>query len=143
RDCAGNERLYGAHHLEMSHVVNGPGAIGWFECAIEYWQVIRFQTGCAFDRTLFVHMVDDCLYGGIIVTELPQCRRNGVVNNLDGAASDKFLVLHQRQVGLDPSRVAIHHESDRPSRREYRRLRIAVTVQNAEIDGIAPDAARR
>ena len=143
RDGAGDERLHGAHHLQMSHVVDRAGAVRRFEGAIKNRQVLGFQTWSAFDSSPFVDVLHDRLHLGIVISEHPQRRGNSVVDDLDGAAADQFLVLHQRQVGLDARGVAIHHEADRPGRRQHRGLRIPIPVQHPEIHRIRPDAPRR
>ncbi len=59
------------------------------------------------------------------VAELDQRLRHGVVDDLDHAAADQLLVLHQRQIRLDAGGVAIHHEADGAGGREHGGLRVA------------------
>src|ERR671928_190485 len=49
------------------------------------------------------------------------------------AAADQALRLDEREVRLDPGRVAVHHEADRPGRREHRGLRVPEAVHLAEV----------
>ena len=72
------------------------------------------------------------------VAELVERQRHGLVHDRDLAAADELLRLHQGEVRLDARRVAIHHEADRPGRREHRRLRVAVAVHLAEIEDVVP-----
>ena len=58
------------------------------------------------------------------------------------AAADQLLDLHEREVGLDAGRVAVHQERDRARGSEHRRLRVAVAVQLAELDRLLPAAPR-
>ena len=84
-----------------------------------------FRLRRAFDGAGRIDMVDNLL--GLLgrVAELDQRLRHGVVDDLDHAAADQFLVLHQRQIGLDAGGIAIHHEADGAGRREDGSLRIA------------------
>ena len=53
---------------------------------------------------------------------------DGAIHDLQHAAAGEQFVFHQRDVGLDPGRVAIHQERDRAGRREHGDLRVAITV---------------
>ena len=72
------------------------------------------------------------------VAELDQRLRHGVVDDLDHAAADQLLVLHQRQIGLDAGGVAIHHEADGAGGRDHRRLRVAEAVLRAQFVSVVP-----
>ena len=50
---------------------------------------------------------------------------HGAVDDLEIAAARELLELHQREIGLDSGRVAIHDEADRAGRRDHRGLCIA------------------
>ena len=63
-----------------------------------------------------------------VVAEFLQRAGNGLVDDLEHAAAGEELVLHQRDVGLDAGRVAIHEEADRAGGREDGDLRVAVAV---------------
>src|SRR5207302_1164761 len=63
------------------------------------------------------------------------------VHGLQETAADQLLVLDQRQVRLDAGRVAVHHQPDRPGRRQDGRLRVPVAVALAEGDGVVPGLA--
>ena len=65
-----------------------------------------------------------------------------LVDDLEVAAAGELLELHEREVGLDAGRVAVHQEADRAGRREHGRLRVAVAVLLAERDGVVPVLAR-
>ena len=66
------------------------------------------------------------------VAELRERRRDGRVDDLEVAAAGQLLELHEREVGLDARRVAVHHEADRAGRRDQRDLGVAVAVRLAE-----------
>ena len=76
------------------------------------------------------------------VAERAQRHRDRAVDDRHLAAADELLELDEREVGLDAGRVAVHEERDRPRRREHRRLRVAVAVDLAELDGLLPRRAR-
>ena len=71
---------------------------------------------------------DDALDLFEAVAELVQRRTDRLVDDLEHAAAGQQLVFHQRDVGLDAGRVAIHQETDRAGRREDGDLRVAITV---------------
>ena len=123
--------------------MNRAAAVGRLERAIENRQVFGFQAGRALDSSLLVHEVHDGFNLGIVIAELPQRGRYGIVDDLDGAATHQLLVLHERQVGLDAGRVAIHHEANRPGRRQHCRLRVTIPMQHTKVDGIRPDGPCR
>ena len=63
------------------------------------------------------------------------------IDDLQHAAAGEQLVFHQRDVGLDAGRVAIHEEGDRAGRREHGDLRVAIAVLLTE--SRAPIPSRR
>ena len=100
--------------------------------------MLGLQSGRAFDFALGVDVVDDL--GDVLgrVAEPHQRLRNGVVDDLDHAAADQPLLLHQREIGLDAGGVAIHHEADGAGGREHGNLRILVAVLFAQIERRRP-----
>ncbi len=97
--------------------------------AIEDRQMLGLEAGRAFDGA----SCDRCTKRSAKSPpgEYPrrmQRLRNGVVDDLDQAAADQLLVLHQRQIRLDAGGVAIHHEADGAGGREHGYLRILVAV---------------
>ena len=138
RDRARDERLRGRHHAQVSGVVNGARALGRLEGAVEDRQVLVLDGGRAFDGSGGVDVADDGV--GLVagVAELEQRRGHGVVHDLDHAAADQLLVLHQREVGLDAGGVAVHHEADGAGGREHRDLRVAVAELLAVGEGFVP-----
>ena len=77
------------------------------------------------------------------VAERAQRLRHGAVDDLEVAAAGELLELHQREVGLDAGGVAVHDQADRAGRRDHGRLRVAVAVLLAELDGAVPGGAWR
>ena len=88
-------------------------------------------------------ILDDLLDLLLVVAELLERHRHGLVDDLHHAAADQLLVLDQRDVRLDAGGVAVHHEADRAGRREHRGLRVAEAVLLAELDHFVPDASWR
>ena len=72
------------------------------------------------------------------ITERTQGIGNSAVDDLEVAATGKLLELHQREVGFDAGRVAIHHEADRAGRRDNGGLGVAVAVLFAEFQRLVP-----
>ena len=137
-DRAGDERLGGAHHLDVAHVVDRALAVGRLEGAVEHRQVALEQVRRALDRLLLVDVGDDVvdLRGG--VAELLERHRHRLVDDLHHPAADQLLVLDQRDVGLDAGGVAVHHEADGAGRREHGGLGVAVAEVLAELDRLVP-----
>ena len=138
RDRARDERLDGAHHLDVAHVRDRALA----DRDVEHRQVLGQQAGRADDRRVLVDVRDDRLDLRLVVAERAQRHRDRLVDDRHLAAADELLELHEREVGLDAGRVAVHQERDRARRREHRRLRVAVAVLLADLDGLLPGAAR-
>ena len=127
----------------MPHVGNGALAVLRLERAVEHRQVFLVQAGRVFDRAGVVDVVDDRFDLGGRVTQAAQRPRHRLVDDLDHAAADELLVLHQRDVRLNARRVAVHHERDRPRWREHRGLCVAKTKCRTKLQCIIPRAVRR
>ena len=76
------------------------------------------------------------------VAEAAQRRLDRLVDDLEVAAAGELLELHEREVGLDAGRVAIHHEADRAGRRDDGDLRVAVARDLADRERVVPHDAR-
>ena len=118
--------------------MDGAGALGGLEGAIEDGQVLVLDGGRAFDGSGGVDVADDGV--GLVagVAELEQRGRDGVVHDLDHAAANQLLELHQREVGLDAGGVAIHHEADGSGGREHGDLGVAVAELFAVGESFVP-----
>ena len=101
------------------------------------------EAGRADDRRVLVDVRLDLLDLLVGVADRLQRHRDRAVDDRHLPAADELLELHEREVGLDAGRVAVHEERDRPGRREHRRLRVAVAVHLAELDGLLPRARGR
>ena len=97
-----------------------------------------FRPGRTFDRVVRVDVVEDAADRRLVVAELPQGHRHGPVDDLEHAAAGQLLVLDQRDVGLDPRGVAVHHEGDRAGRGEDGDLAVAIAVLAARSRGTRP-----
>ena len=112
RQRAGDERLDRAHHLHVAHVVDRAVA----DRAVEDREVLGLDRGRADDGVPLVDVGDDLLDLVRRVAELLERHRHGLVDDRDLAAADELLRLHEREVRLDASGIAIHHERYSPSR---------------------------
>ena len=67
------------------------------------------------------------------IAQLDERLRNGVIHNLDNAAAYQLLVLHERQIGLNAGRIAIHHETDGSGGSKHCHLSIAEPVLRSQL----------
>src|SRR3954471_1268353 len=135
----GDERLRGSHHLDMTHVVDGTCAFRWLEAAVEHRQVFVFETWRAFDGACSVDIADDRVRLLAGVAELEKCSGDGIVDDLDHAATHQLFVFDESQIGLDAGGIAVHHEPDGSRRRKHRDLRVAVAVLLAMGERVVPN----
>ena len=89
----------------------------------------------ALERAAPLDVVNDVLHLGLFVTEPAQGGRNGLVDDLEVAASGELFELHEREVRLDPGGVAVHQQADGPGRRDHRDLRVAEAVLFPQLEG--------
>ncbi len=104
----------------------------------KHGEVLGLQVRRAFDGAGGVDVADDLVGLRGRVAELDERLRHGVVDDLDDAAADQLLVLHQRQVGLDAGGIAIHHEADGAGGGDHGHLCVAIAVTAAEFEGVIP-----
>ena len=114
--------------------MNGARALRRPEAAVEDGEVLVLDGGRAFDGSGGVDVADDGVGLVVGVSQLEERGRDGVVHDLDHAAADQLLVLHQRQVRLDAGGVAVHHEADGAGGREHGDLRVAISEALAVLE---------
>ena len=122
------------------------------ECAVEHGEVLLAEAGLHdLAAVLVLHVLDGVVFFNVrdhvldflgSVAEAAQRGLHGLVHDLQHAAACEQLVFHERDVGLDARRVAVHEESDRAGRREDGDLRVAVAVFFPEGKCGIPCAAR-
>ena len=142
-DRAADERLDRAHHPDVAHVVDRALAVGRLERAVEDRQVLWLEVRRALDGLVLGQVGEDLVDLFRAVAELAQGRRDGLVDDLEEALADELLVLDERDVRLDPGRIAIHHEGDRAGRGEDGDLGVPVAVGLAELERLVVDGAGR
>ena len=106
-------------------------AIHWPEAAIKHSQMLVFQTRCAFNGARGINVAHNLFHLRRTVAQLDQRLWNGIVHNLDHAAANQLLMLHQSQIRFNARGVAIHHEADGASGCNHRSLGIAIAMQFA------------
>ena len=72
------------------------------------------------------------------ITKRIERLRHGAIDDLEITAACELLEFHQREIGFDAGRVAIHHKADRACGRDHACLRIAITVGFAHGAGEIP-----
>ena len=83
-------------------------------------------------------IVDDVRNLRLAVAEVGERFRDHTVDDLEVAAAGELLELDDGEVRLDAGRVAIHDQADGACRCDDGRLRVAVAVFAAELDGFVP-----
>ena len=84
--------------------------------------------------------IGDLLFG---ISKHAQCLGYRPVDDLEVAAAGELLEFDQREIGLDPGGVAIHHQADGAGRSDDGDLGIAVAVLLAELERAVPGASWR
>ena len=140
-DGAGEEGLGGGHHLDVAHVVDGAGALGGLEAAIEDGEVLLLDSGRALDGAGGVDVADDGVDLGLVVAELDEGGGDGGVDDLNHSSADQLLVLDEGELGLDAGGVAVHHEADGAGGGEDGDLGVAEAVAFAVGEGAVPGVA--
>ena len=77
----------------------------------------------------------------LAIAERPERLGDGAVDDLEIAAARELLELHEREIGLDAGRVAVHDKPDSARGRDHRDLRVAEAVGLAERDDLVPGLA--
>ncbi len=134
----GEKRLSRGHHRHVGLPRNTAGAVARLERTIEHVQVLGLQVGGSFDRIFTVDVAEDRFDGRLVVAQGLERERHGLIDDLEHAATGQLLVLHQRDIGFDAGRVAIHHEADRAGRSKHGRLGIAEAVGLARGEHVVP-----
>src|SRR3989442_13440050 len=96
----------------MAHVVYASRPFSGLERAIKSRQVFLFEVRGAFYCVVVLEVLENLAGLGLGIAELCQRFGNGVVDDLDYAASYEPLVFDQGNVGFDAGGVAVHHERD-------------------------------
>ena len=91
-----------------------------------------------FNGVEFLDVRDDAL--GFLGAVAQPAQRFGhrAVDDLQQAAARQQLVLHQRDVGLDAGRVAVHQEGDGAGGRQHGDLRVAIARCAAAFERAVP-----
>ena len=110
--------------------------------AVEHRVVLGLEVRRTDDAAPLVDVRDDLLDLARRVAELAERHRHRLVDDRDLAAADELLRLDEREVRLHAGRVAVHHEADRPGRREHGRLRVPEAVHLADLERLVPRAPR-
>ena len=130
--------MHGPHHLQVSRVVNGTSSVHGLESTVEDRQILLLQIRRPFDGFVLVDVFDDSVHLFPAVSQPPQSLRNGLIDDLEQAASDQLLVFHQGDVRLHPRGVAVHHEPDGSGRCQHRHLGILIAIFLSLGQSIAP-----
>ncbi len=106
-------------------------------------QGVMSQRRCADQRAVAGGVADDPVDGVARVAEAGERHRDHPVDDFEIAAAGQLLELHQREIGLDSGRVAVHHQADGAGRRDDRGLRIAIAMALAQSKRLIPRSLRR
>ena len=100
--------------------------------------MVVFYMRRALDGSGGVDVAHDRIGLFVGVTEFEERAGDGVVHDLDHAAANQFLELDQRQVGLNPRRIAVHHEAYRSGWSQDGYLGVSIAVFFAVGKGFVP-----
>ncbi len=98
------------------------GSLGLFNLALRqaiFEQRLSTAVGSAGKGVGTRHVRNDVRELSVGVAEPLECVRNALVHDLEVTATCELLELHQREVGLDAGRVAVHQKADRSGRRQH------------------------
>jgi hypothetical protein len=137
-DRARDERLHGAHHPDVPHVVDRPLAARRLERAVEHRQVRLLQVRRALDRLVLVDVLDDLLDLLRRVAQLLSAIGTVWLTIFIRPPPTSFLYLTSAMSGSTPVVSQSIMKPIVPGRREHGRLRVAVAVLLAELDGLVP-----
>src|SRR6267143_5607871 len=98
--------------------------------------------GSTLNRVVILKIAQNLVGLGERVSQSPQGFWNCTVCDLDYSTADQPLVLDEGDVRLDAGRVAVHHERDRPRRRDDGYLRVLETEPLAQRQSLIPRAYR-
>src|SRR5699024_3287424 len=101
------ERLHRGHHAHMAHRLDVTSPHG----AVEDLVVFRAQAGRVHDVTVLGHVLDDRLDLLLLVTQVLQRARDGLVDDLHGAATDQLLELARWESGSAAGGAAFNLEA--------------------------------
>ncbi len=114
------------------------GGLDGFLCEALLRKALGVDVRGADEGAVADRVVDDLLALLLLVAEHAERLRDGAVDDLEVAAAGELLELHQREVGLDAGRVAVHDQADGAGGRDDGRLRVAVAVLLAERERAVP-----
>ena len=121
---------------------------GHAEGAVEHRQVVGVEAGGALDGAGDVHVGQDRRALLPVVAERRQRPLDVGVHELHVAAADQRLVADEPDRRLDAGGLGVHHEADRPGRRDHADLGVAVARRAdaalglAERDGVVERGGR-
>ncbi len=150
-DRSREEWLGRGHHADVAEVVETTFALVGLEGAVEDRQVLGLEVTADGLSGLFV----DYILDGIVfldvgedvgdfrfrVSEILQCRGDGLVDNFQHTSAGQQFVFHQGDVGFDSGGITVHQETDRAGGRKQGDLGVAVAELFAFFEGGIPGFA--
>ncbi len=105
---------------------------------VEHQVVLRLQARGIHHVALVCDVLDDLATRFLVIAQVLQGSRNGLVDDLHGTPADQLLELDQTEVGLDAGGVAVHHEADGAGGRQHRGLSVAEAVLASQFEDLVP-----
>src|ERR1039457_3861567 len=126
--------LDGGHHPDVAHRADR----ALTHRAVEDLIVLLPKAWGIHDMPVLSDVFDDRLDLLRLVAHGLQGTRHGLVDDLHGTATDELLELGQRQIRLDPSGVAIHHEAYGASWGQQATLGVSVPICLTQLEAFPP-----
>ena len=111
RYSARDKRLRSCHHPQMPHISDRTCALRRLERAVEHGKMLVLDMRRALNSPSSVDVADDRVRLLMVIPQLEQRRGDGVVDNLNHPPTNQLFILHQCQIRLHTSSVAVHHEA--------------------------------
>ena len=126
----------------MPHVLNRAASILRLERAVENRHIVRFQVRGSLNGIVLLDRGQDGADVRFRITEILERLRHDRVHHLDHAAAHQPFIAHERDLGLDAGRIAIHEERNGAGRRDHRDLRVLESMLPPRLKGFIPGNAR-
>ncbi len=104
-------------------------------------QVCLLQIRGSLDGFLSIDESENLLFFLLAIPQSIKSPRNGIVHDFENPTPHELLVLDQRDVGLHPRRITVHHKRDSPCGSQDRYLSVSKSMGLTLLDRLLPHLA--